>query len=57
MVSKMLAITDLKGLGALNDAFYLQCVAVGIWVAIINTIFLLLAVFFSVYKLWKKIRE
>ncbi|MFW2367410.1 MAG: hypothetical protein ACN4GW_13410 [Desulforhopalus sp.] len=57
MVTKMLAITDLKRLGALSDTYYLQGVTVGIWAAIINTLLLLVAVFFSVYKPWKNIKK
>jgi hypothetical protein len=57
MVTKMLAIADLKRLAALQDAYYLQGVTIGIWTAIINTLLLLTAVFFSVYKPWKNIRK
>jgi len=57
MVTKMLAITDLKRLGALQDAYYLQGVKIGVWAAIINTFLLLTAVFFSVYKPWKNIKK
>ena len=57
MVTKMLAITDLKRLSALQDAYYVQGVTIGIWAAIINTLLLLTAVFFSVYKPWKNIRN
>lgn len=57
MVTKMLAITDLQRFDALSDVYYLHGVTVGIWAAIINTILLLVAVFFSVYKPWKNINK
>ncbi len=57
MVTKMLAITDLQRLDALNDPYYMQGVTIGIWAAIINTILLLVAVFFSVYKPWKNMKR
>ena len=57
MVTKMLAIVDLKRLTALQDMYYLQGVRIGIWAAIINTSLLIAAVFLSVYKPWKNIRK
>lgn len=56
MVTRMLAIADLKRLNALQDAYYLQGVTIGIWAAIVNTLLLITAVFFSVYKPWKNIK-
>jgi hypothetical protein len=38
MTTKMLAIADLKRLGALQDQYYLQGVTIGLWAAIINTL-------------------
>lgn len=57
MVTKMLAIADLKRLGALQDSYYMQGVTIGICAAIINTILLITAVFFSVYKPWRNYRR
>lgn len=57
MVTKMLAIANLKRLESLQDSYYLQGVTIGIWAAIINTLLLIAAVFFSVYKPWKNFRK
>lgn len=57
MTTKMLAIADLQRLGALQDDYYLQAVTIGIWAAVINTLLLTVAVFFSVYKPWKNINR
>lgn len=57
MTTKMLAIADLKRLGALQDEYYLQAASNGLWAAIINTLLLTVAVFFSVYKPWKNIKR
>lgn len=57
MVTKMLTIADLERLGALNDAYYVRGVTIGIWAALINAALLVCAVFFSVYKPWKNSRK
>ncbi len=41
MITKMLAIADLKRLGALQDEYYLQGATIGVWAAIINALLLI----------------
>ena len=57
MVTKLLEIADSKRIGALQDGYYLYGETVGLYAAIINSILLIIAVIFSVYKPWKNIRK
>ena len=55
MVTKLLEITDVQRIAALQDQYYIQGEVVGLYAAIINSSLLVIAVFFSVYKPWKNI--
>lgn len=57
MVSTMLEISDVKRIAALEDSYYQLGGTVGLWAAIINTVLLVTAVVFSVYKPWKNIKK
>lgn len=57
MVTIMLEIADIKRIAALQDQYYIQGEVVGLCAAIINSLLLIIAVFFSVYKPWKNIRK
>ncbi len=57
MVTKLLEISEVKGIAALQDQYYLQGEIVGQYAAIINSSLLIIAVFFSIYKPWKNIRK
>ncbi len=57
MVTKLLEISDIKRIAALQDQFYTQGEVIGLFAAIINSSLLIIAVFFSVYKPWKNIRK
>jgi len=57
MVTKLLEISEVKGIAALQDQYYMQGEVIGLYAAIINSLLLIVAVFFSVYKPWKSIRK
>jgi hypothetical protein len=57
MVGKMLEISDVKRLAAFQDQYYLHGETIGLYAAIINSVLLILAVIFSVYKPWRNIRR
>ena len=57
MVTKLLEVSDIKRMDALNDPYYLKGVTIGLWAGIINSILLIIAVFFSIYKPWKNIKQ
>lgn len=57
MVTKLLEISDVKRIAALQDPYYMQGETIGLIAAIINSSVLIIAVFFSVYKPWKNIRK
>ncbi len=57
MVTKLLEISDVKRIAALQDQYYMQGEIVGLYAAIINSSLLIIAVFFSVYKPWKNIKK
>ena len=57
MVTKLLAISDANRMGALQDPYYLQGEKISLYFAVANSIMLILAVIFSVYKPWKNIRK
>ncbi len=57
MVTKILEIAEVKRFAALQDQYYQQGGYIGIWAGIINSSLLIVAVIFSVYKPWKKIKK
>jgi len=57
MVTRLLGIAETRGAAALDDHYYMQGSEIGLWAAIINTVLLIVAVFFSVYKPWKNIKR
>ena len=57
MVTKLLEISDVKRIVALQDQYYMQGEIIGLYAAIINSALLIIAMFFSVYKPWKNIRK
>jgi hypothetical protein len=57
MVTKLLEISDVKRIAALQDQYYMQGEVIGLYAAIINSSLLIIAVFLSVYKPWKNIRK
>lgn len=57
MVTKLLEIADIKRIDALQDQYYLHGETIGLYAAIINSLLLIIAVIFSVYKPWKNIRK
>jgi len=56
-VARLLDIAETQGIAALADEYYVHGTAVGRWAGLINTSLLLIAVFFSIYKPWKNLRE
>jgi len=57
MVTKLLEISEVKRIAALQDQYYLQGEIVGQYAAIINSSLLVIAVFFSIFKPWKNFRK
>lgn len=57
MVTKLLGIAEAKRAAVLTDQYYIHGSTVGLWAATINTVLLVVAVFFSVFKPWKNIRR
>ena len=57
MVTKLLEISDVKRIAALQDQYYIQGEIVGQYAAIINSSLLIIAVFLSVYKPWKNVKK
>ncbi|SDZ94563.1 hypothetical protein SAMN05660420_00830 [Desulfuromusa kysingii] len=57
MVTKLLAIADAKRIVALQDSYYIQGEVIGLSAAIINSLLLIVAVLFSVYKPWKNVKR
>jgi len=57
MVTELLEMADAKRAAVLQDPKYLQGHTIGLCAAIVNSILLILAVFFSVYKPWKNLRS
>ena len=57
MVTKLLGISDVKRIVALQDQYYIQGESIGLYAAIINSLLLIIAVFVSVFKPWKNIRK
>lgn len=57
MVTELLEIADIKRIDALQDQYYLYGETIGLYAAIINSLLLIIAVMFSVYKPWKNIRK
>jgi len=55
MVTRLLEISDVSRLAALRDEYYIRGATIGAWAGIINSLLLIVAVFFSVYKPWKNI--
>lgn len=57
MVTKLLEISNLKRIAAVQEQYYIQGEIIALYAAIINSSLLIIAVFFSVYKPWKNIRK
>ena len=57
MVAKILDIADVKRLAALQDQYYQQGGVIGIWAGVISSSLLIIAVFLSVYKPWKNLKN
>jgi len=57
MVARLLEISEVKRMAALNDPYYLNGLTVGLSAGIINSTLLIIAVFFSIYKPWKNITQ
>ena len=57
MVTKLLEISDVKRIAALQDQYYIQGEIIGQYAAIINSSLLIIAVFLSVYKPWKNVKK
>jgi hypothetical protein len=57
LVTNSLEIANIKRLASLQDPNYTHGEIVGIYAAIINSLLLIIAVFFSVYKPWKNINK
>lgn len=57
MVEKLLEISEVQRIEALQDQYYIRGEIIGIYAAIINSVLLFIAVFVSVYKPWKNIKK
>ncbi len=57
MVTKLLEISKIERMTALQNPYYMQGEVIGLFAAIVNSILLMSAIFFSVYKPWKNIRK
>ncbi len=57
MVGDLLVIADTKRLSALQDPEYILGHTIGLVAAILNSVLLIIAVFFSIYKPWKNIKK
>jgi hypothetical protein len=57
MVTKLLDISDVNRIAALQDQYYMQGEIIGLYAAIINSSLLIIAMIFSVYKPWKNIKK
>jgi uncharacterized membrane protein len=57
MVTKLLKISDIERIAALQNQYYLKGEFTGFCAAIINSSLLIIAVFFSIYKPWKNIKK
>ncbi len=57
MTTKLLEISDIKRIAALQDQFYIHGVVIGLYVSIINSLLLIIAMVFSVYKPWGNIKK
>lgn len=57
MVTNLLEISEFKRIGALQDQYYIQGTTIGSWAGVINSSLLIVAVFFSIYKPWKNIKQ
>lgn len=57
MVTKLLEIAKIQRIDALQDQYYVQGETIGLYAAIINSLLLIVAVLFSVYKPWKNTKN
>lgn len=57
MTDNLLHIAEKNGIAALHDPYYVFGQHVGISAAIINSLLLIVAVFFSIYKPWNNMRK
>lgn len=57
MVEKLLEISEIQRIEALQDQYYIRGEIIGIYAAIINSVLLIIAVMVSVYKPWKNIKK
>jgi len=57
MVTKLLEISDVNRIAALQNQYYMQGQVVGLCAGLINSSLLIIAIFFSIYKPWKNIRK
>jgi len=57
MVTKMLGISHIQGMAALEDHYYRTGLVTGLWAAIANAVLLVSAVVVSVYKPLRNIRK
>jgi uncharacterized membrane protein len=57
LTTKLLDISNIERITALQNQYYLQGTSIGLWAGIINSILLIIAVFFSTYKPWKNIKK
>ena len=57
MVDNLLEISDHQRMVALDDPYYTHGIRVGLWAGVINSVLLVFAVAFSVFKPWKNLKK